>query len=64
MVHTCHMANLTSAERRSILADEYRKAIARITPNMPGGRYSGAQISAAKGIVRKRALARIDAVTA
>jgi hypothetical protein len=54
---------LTNAERRQILADEYRKALANITPNM-GTRYSGQQIAAARGIARRRALAIIDARTA
>lgn len=60
---------LTSTERRAILAEEYRKARANLKPQMiglgdlarPG--FSGAQIAAAKGIARKRALARIDAMS-
>jgi hypothetical protein len=51
---------LSSDQRRQVLAVEYRKAIANITPNM-GDRYSGQQIAAAKGIARRRALAIIDA---
>lgn len=53
------MNTMTSRDRRRILATEYRKALGNITPNMPG-RYSGAQIAAAKGIARRRALAIID----
>jgi hypothetical protein len=54
------MTALTSTERRAILVREYRAVLANMTPNM-GTRFSGSQISAAKGIARRRAMAVIAA---
>lgn len=51
---------LTSSQRREILNTEYRTVVAGLTPNWTG-RLSGAQLAAAKGIAKRRALAIIDA---
>ncbi len=57
---TTQPQSLTDTQRREILAAEYRAVLANMTPSM-GTRFSGSQISAAKGIARRRALAIIDA---
>ncbi len=51
---------MTSQERRTVYAQEFRRVLKTFTPNCPGNRYSGAQIARAKGIARRNALALID----
>lgn len=49
---------------QQIYARELRAVRERLTPNCPGGRYSGQQIAYARGVARRRTLEALEALEA
>lgn len=51
------MTETSSAERQKVFSKLYREELRKLTPNVPGNRYSGQQVSYAKGRAGRRMLA-------